>query len=52
MLLLTNEPFFQGHFPRLPIMPEVLILEAMWDTLDGEEYKAGGDWIAIVAPKV
>lgn len=24
-----NEPFFQGHFPIQPIMPGVLILEAM-----------------------
>lgn len=24
-----NEPFFQGHFPDRPIMPGVLILEAM-----------------------
>jgi 3-hydroxyacyl-[acyl-carrier-protein] dehydratase len=24
-----NEPFFQGHFPGNPIMPGVLILEAM-----------------------
>lgn len=24
-----NEPFFQGHFPGEPIMPGVLILEAM-----------------------
>jgi len=24
-----NEPFFQGHFPAEPIMPGVLILEAM-----------------------
>ncbi len=24
-----NEPFFQGHFPGLPIMPGVLQLEAM-----------------------
>jgi 3-hydroxyacyl-[acyl-carrier-protein] dehydratase len=24
-----NEPFFQGHFPNRPIMPGVLILEAM-----------------------
>lgn len=24
-----NEPFFQGHFPGTPIMPGVLILEAM-----------------------
>lgn len=24
-----NEPFFQGHFPQEPVMPGVLILEAM-----------------------
>jgi 3-hydroxyacyl-[acyl-carrier-protein] dehydratase len=24
-----NEPFFQGHFPGVPIMPGVLILEAL-----------------------
>ena len=24
-----NEPFFQGHFPEEPVMPGVLILEAM-----------------------
>ena len=24
-----NEPFFQGHFPGSPIMPGVLIIEAM-----------------------
>lgn len=24
-----NEPFFQGHFPTTPVMPGVLILEAM-----------------------
>jgi 3-hydroxyacyl-[acyl-carrier-protein] dehydratase len=24
-----NEPFFQGHFPENPIMPGVLIIEAM-----------------------
>ena len=24
-----NEPFFQGHFPGHPVMPAVLILEAM-----------------------
>ena len=24
-----NEPFFQGHFPGRPVMPGVLILEAM-----------------------
>jgi 3-hydroxyacyl-[acyl-carrier-protein] dehydratase len=24
-----NEPFFTGHFPHLPVMPGVLVLEAM-----------------------
>ncbi len=24
-----NEPFFQGHFPNLPIMPGVLVMEAL-----------------------
>ena len=25
----VNEPFFQGHFPQRPVMPGVIILEAM-----------------------
>lgn len=33
-----NEPFFQGHFPGHPIMPGVLIIEAM--------AQAGGAFIA------
>jgi 3-hydroxyacyl-[acyl-carrier-protein] dehydratase len=24
-----NEPFFQGHFPAYPVMPGVLVIEAM-----------------------
>jgi len=28
----ANEPFFEGHFPNNPIMPGVLILEAMAQT--------------------
>ena len=27
-----NEPHFQGHFPRFPVMPGVLIVEAMAQT--------------------
>lgn len=39
-----NEPFFQGHFPGTPIMPGVLIVEAMAQVggiaiLSMEEYK-------------
>ena len=25
----VNEPFFEGHFPDIPVMPGVLIIEAM-----------------------
>ncbi len=28
----ANEPFFEGHFPDRPIMPGVLIIEAMAQT--------------------
>ncbi len=28
----TNEPFFQGHFPEYPVMPGVLICEALAQT--------------------
>jgi 3-hydroxyacyl-[acyl-carrier-protein] dehydratase len=28
----VNEPHFQGHFPRWPVMPGVLIVEAMAQT--------------------
>lgn len=28
----ANEPFFQGHFPEHPIMPGVLIVEALAQT--------------------
>ncbi len=27
-----NEPFFQGHFPGVPVMPGVLIIEALAQT--------------------
>ncbi|WP_374470577.1 3-hydroxyacyl-ACP dehydratase FabZ [Phenylobacterium sp.] len=28
----VNEPFFQGHFPGYPVMPGVLLIEAMAQT--------------------
>ncbi|HLR02513.1 MAG TPA: 3-hydroxyacyl-ACP dehydratase FabZ [Virgibacillus sp.] len=28
----VNEPFFQGHFPDYPVMPGVLIIEALAQT--------------------
>lgn len=31
-LVTINEPHFQGHFPGVPIMPGVLIIEAMAQT--------------------
>jgi len=31
-LVTINEPFFQGHFPDNPIMPGVLIIEALAQT--------------------
>lgn len=30
--LTMNEPFFQGHFPGTPVMPGVLIIEALAQT--------------------
>src|SRR3546814_6553217 len=30
--LSINESFFQGHFPRQPVMPGVLIIESMAQT--------------------
>ncbi len=46
-----NEPFFQGHFPTYPVMPGVLIVEAMAQVggvavLAAEEYK---DKLALFA---
>lgn len=28
----NNEPYFEGHFPAMPVMPGVLIIEAMAQT--------------------
>ncbi|UDG79454.1 3-hydroxyacyl-[acyl-carrier-protein] dehydratase FabZ [Candidatus Ecksteinia adelgidicola] len=37
-----NEPFFQGHFPKNPIFPGVLILEAMAQATAILEFKSIG----------
>ena len=29
-----NEPYFQGHFPDYPVMPGVLVVEAMAQVVD------------------
>lgn len=36
-----NEPFFQGHFPGNPVMPGVLVIEAMAQTGAILAYKSG-----------
>ena len=37
-----NEPFFNGHFPEHPIMPGVLIIEAMAQTAAVLAFKTDG----------
>ncbi|MDA8084721.1 MAG: 3-hydroxyacyl-ACP dehydratase FabZ [Nitrospiraceae bacterium] len=36
-----NEPFFTGHFPEQPIMPGVLIIEAMAQVAGVLAYRSG-----------
>jgi len=38
-----NEPFFEGHFPLRPIMPGVLILEAMAQAAGVLVFRTRGD---------
>ncbi len=40
----VNEPFFQGHFPGKPILPGVLILEAMAQAPGFWRSKASENW--------
>jgi len=35
-----NEPFFQGHFPNYPVMPGVLIMEALAQAAGVLSYKS------------
>jgi 3-hydroxyacyl-[acyl-carrier-protein] dehydratase len=42
----VNEPHFQGHFPRWPVMPGVLIIEAMAQTAAVMVVDAIGDLAA------
>jgi len=37
-----NEPFFTGHFPKRPVMPGVLIIEAIAQTTGILAYKTRG----------
>lgn len=38
-----NEPFFTGHFPRFPVMPGVLIIEAMAQACGLLAFKTNND---------
>lgn len=39
----ANEPFFQGHFPEYPVMPGVLIVEALAQVGGIAMYQEGTD---------
>ncbi|WP_374212476.1 3-hydroxyacyl-ACP dehydratase FabZ [Tissierella sp. MB52-C2] len=46
-----NEPFFQGHFPNIPVMPGVIIVESMAQVgavilLSDEKYKGKTPYFA------
>ncbi|MCL5236538.1 MAG: 3-hydroxyacyl-ACP dehydratase FabZ [Nitrospirae bacterium] len=42
-----NEPFFQGHFPNNPVMPGVLIVEAMAQVAGILAFKSGAAGKAV-----
>jgi 3-hydroxyacyl-[acyl-carrier-protein] dehydratase len=39
----ANEPYFQGHFPGEPVMPGVLIIEALGQTAGVLAFRAMGE---------
>ena len=39
----NNEPYFMGHFPRRPVMPGVLILEALAQASALLSFESGGE---------
>lgn len=50
----NNEPFFQGHFPKQPVMPGVLIVEAMAQTaavvvIDSLDVESAGDLVYFMS---
>ena len=48
----VDEPYFSGHFPKDPVMPEVLILEAMAQTgglAFQSSFESGGEGIPVLA---
>ncbi|NDI22341.1 MAG: hypothetical protein EBY76_04705, partial [Betaproteobacteria bacterium] len=40
-----NEPFFNGHFPHIPVMPGVLMIEALAQA-------AGDEWLPPIVKTV
>lgn len=43
-----NEPFFQGHFPGNPVMPGVLIIEAMAQVAGVLAFKSGMEGTGVL----
>ncbi len=43
-----NEPFFQGHFPGNPVMPGVLIVEAMAQVAGVLAFKSGVEGTGVL----
>jgi 3-hydroxyacyl-[acyl-carrier-protein] dehydratase len=39
-----NEPFFQGHFPQRPVMPGVLLIEALAQACGLLAFETEGEW--------